>query len=528
MIPLKQMTQSVMSLEDTGETVYYTTNVRTFINILIAYAQTVSIHLYAHNGNTFDHFYLMQEWGYSVDNYVSDRNLKCGSLNIGKGIYFEDTFLWFTSSLKALGKDFGLVKLDKEFDNYNYLVVNDELVTYCCRDTRILLILMHIIRDEILPICANGLRVHNFYGIAHCAYYHSMTYLNEIYVPTKEMYNLLKQCYYGGRVDSCIWGRKVTGTFCTLDIRSMYPSSLCREMPAGELIRAPYRFEGKLGICDVTLEKEKPSCRECCFPILPCKNDNGLVFVSHGKIRGWYTTVDIDCALADGWKCTYHDVWLFRLSTLTLRECMQNLYEKRKGCPKGTGRNYAYKITANSLYGKYGQQLYEEDDEPNRSYYIAWFCLSWTRWQLLALRNMTGAIIYYGDTDSIIIDEKYCKEIPEHYFRNELANEDITIDKEDVFHTLYVCAKKVYCKISDNKFVCKAKGAHIPDLTPESYERMTLNEVIYTSHLEPKRLINKYGQCTHEPLQPKSRSLSLHIPDYAYVCKECNYYHNKY
>jgi hypothetical protein len=478
-------------------------------------------YLIAHNGNHYDHAFIIQ-WCNQHD--IPIRGPKGHYLCLTAYLYkcqmfFRDSIDYFKGSLASLGTWIGLPKLDMDLAN----PVPSAFIPYCMRDVEIVVKLISVGTTCFVQAFNLPYVLIYYFSIAHIAYLIQMKDIDVFqFTFVEQLHNILQTSYYGGRVYSCMYGMVKRGNLCCIDIRSQYPASLCRPYPCGTITRCKTRVPERLGIYFVEATRQWPGCITATKAIVPVRFRNTLGFVSHGKIRGWYCTPDIDAMIADNWFVIYLDGFVWSDTTTILRDRYVNLYALRKQTSKTDTMNQAYKLILNSSYGQFVHKYRAFDD---RAKYIGWFCLAYTRCQLLTLMRLTkDQPVYYGDTDSI-----YCStcSIPPHYLRNELSINpfDITVDCESYHKALYVVARKVYCTQDIDKV--RAKGMR----------QCTMQNIIDACR---KPVILPYlsrGVCSltlwqdnwmvdAHNLSEKARTLTVRVPPYMFKCNVCSMYHS--
>lgn len=495
--------------------VYFTTNMDKFVALIKAVCMYSNVFLIAHNGHKFDHFYVLDALDLPVNPRINTFVLLSLPCN-GHEISFGDTRAWFTMPLKALGNIVGLKKLD--------LDLRDPV--YCCRDTEIVVAAIKFINDYLLPVCHISQPYHCFYGIADATYRYVHSFLdNSMHFNWSiTLFNELSACFYGGRVDSCMYGMFFDEEITCLDITSMYPSSLCRKLPAGNLslVNGPPPPD-LLSICYVTVHKETASCSSACFGIMPVHLNNTIAFFDYGTFDGWYTSTDLDTFKLDGWSVQYHCAYVFD-SSCTLEPVYMKLYKLRKAPETIKQMDYAYKIAMNSSYGKFAQ-FERAESWCTRIPYIAWWCLAYSRVQLFHMKQMARhTTILYGDTDSIFIPSKDVpqmkKENPQ-YFQKTLAVEGITLADEGSKRGLIVLGKKSYCHGDTLKY----KGFIKDNLCKNEFRDALLGEEIVNIRdgISKKSLCN--GLCFIDKFRKLKRRGGVNIPVYKTLCTNCHLYH---
>lgn len=494
-------------------------------NKFISLVKTLTLHsdvvLVAHNGHKFDHFFVYD--ALDIPCAADVETFKLAELSINNHVItFADTWCWFTMKLADLGKLVGLPKLVE-------LAIDDPI--YCCRDTAIVVAALHLIRDAILPVCKIDLPYYCFYGVADVTYRYVHSFLdNSQHLNwSYSLWTVLSQCYYGGRVDSCMYGMHLNEEISCLDITSMYPSSLTRSLPAGNLsIVRGAPPPDKHSICCVTLHKDKRSCQSACFGILPVHMKTCIAFFDYGTFDGWYTSVDIAAFIDDGWLVQYHVCYVFD-GSCTLAPIYLDLYAKRKHPETTKNMDYAYKIAMNSSYGKFVQK-HRGGDWLSRLPYIGWWCTAHTRRQLLHLKQMaSNTVILYNDTDSIFVltrDVADMRRRCPQYFVKALATEGITVADEGSQTGLTVMGKKSYVWGKKIKFKGFEKPKRDDDASMATEIQYALFGETATNSREGipvKRIRN--GLSFIDRFKTLTRNANVNIPVYKDLCNKCGLYH---
>lgn len=509
--------------QGTIEEVSYTTNVDQFValvRLLLRHFDCVAV---GHNAHKFDHYFLSEMLDLELPKDIETFKL----MNIfveGHSLIFQDTIGWLTGNLHYVGKIVGLKKLDKD--------IHDP--AYCVRDTAIVVAAIKFVQTYLIEAtCKFKEPWYAFYGVADMAYryVHSFLVKEQHLGWSIELYNILKQSYYGGRVDSCMYGMFVEEDITCLDIRSMYPSSLCRELPAGNLIVTKSEPSSEyLFIAFCRCRKAPTTCASAAFGILPCRIASYNAFLDYGDVCGWYTSEDIRACRLDGWTIEVQVAYAFDSKT-TLAPVYTNLYNMRKLEASGTPLNHAYKIAMNSSYGKFAQKERKTEGMCTRLHYMAWWCLAHTRMQLYLLKEMCKhTTILYGDTDSVFIPAKDVPVIkiryPE-YFQNELAQKGITLSDDGTQKGLMVIAKKVYMWGNTIKYkgMSKTDSAGNALISKDDMRDLWLGETVVNIRdgIACKRIRN--GLCYIDRFSKLPRCSSIIVPPYKELCNKCMLYH---
>ena len=182
-----------------------------------------SLHLYAHNAffdlQVIGFFDTFNRWGWKLD-FVYDKGLTF-LLVIRKGessIKAISTTNFFDYSLKALGENIGLPKLDVDFG----AVSESDLTKYCHRD-------VEIASESLLQYIAFN-RVHDTGKFAMTKASQSFSCYRHRFMAKKIFIHgvpfvqeLERSAYFGGRTEAYRLGKITGGPFVFYDVNSMYP-----------------------------------------------------------------------------------------------------------------------------------------------------------------------------------------------------------------------------------------------------------------------------------------------------------------
>ncbi len=203
------------------------------------------LYIFAHN-SAYDYPLL------KMDSYFSDRNhtfkwfvinrpfIVRTELPMENGKFsctFTDTTNWFPKSLKALGKVFGIEKMDSpDFHNDD----DETVMTYCRQDTTVL--------AEIIKRYIEYIKSNNLGGIRFTIASQAMSAFQSGFLQPKtvlihnnqEILDLEMMSYRGGRTESFYLGEKEN--VYKVDVNSMYPFVMYNNpYPVKPLSRKPVR-----------------------------------------------------------------------------------------------------------------------------------------------------------------------------------------------------------------------------------------------------------------------------------------------
>lgn len=474
--------------------------------------------LIAHNGHNYDHLFVLDY----LEARLSTPQIGLTRYKNGQYIWqFRDSYKYFTSSLAVIGRDIvNLEKIEIDLGTEN----DEEMIRYCHRDCE-------IVHRLLLWLNVNMIKHYNlphhlmcYYSQADMAYDIVSRQLTQfVYTFIDGISDVLSASYYGGRVYSPIYGAEHREELCCIDIRSMYPASLCREYPCGETSFVTQFVPNRLGIYYIEASRSQVDCVKATKAILPIHLENSLAFVSSGEICGWYCQPDIEAMIKDNWSVNIRHGFVWAETTIELRSVYQSLYERRKQTPKGHALNHTLKIVLNSSYGKFCQKHGRLNSRPH---YVGWFCLAYTRLQLYELMQLTGdQPVWYGDTDSIYVNKDVVSRLTPAMLTNQLSitNDAITVDVESYHSCIGVVARKVY--YTDN--VVKCKGVRN---ATRAMLRESMSYPVKCKYLAKKSRVLKghdgvYRVDSHN-LYDAKRTLRVVVPTYMYKCS-CGLFHSK-
>lgn len=480
--------------------------------------------LFAHNGYGFDHIFLLEYITNCKDVFADFTDLRLLEIDWGKArLIFRDTRAFIQGKLAKIAEEMlGDKKIDLDLKIDHPI---ETLIEYCYKDVELVVKIVQYVQTHLL-------KAHNllsqpslYYGQADIAFRIVMRGV-DVFTHTLDntLHDLMSQCYYGGRVYSPIYGKHLKIDICCIDIRSMYPASLCRLYPCGDIFFSRDEIAGRLGIFYLTARRGKPSCVKMTKAIVPIRDKRGMYFVSHGLIKGFYCSPDIAAMRLDGWDVTIEWGIVWNDVTDILRTKYEGLYEERKQYPKSHAKNQSLKIVLNSSYGKFCQIESAHDSRPK---FVGWFCLAYSRLQLFHLMALTkDQPVLYGDTDSVFVSSKILP-IPDCVNVNHLSVTDdtITADVESFHKEIIVLGKKTYGLVDE----CKVKAKGIPSCTID-HMIAALSAPVNVPYLaKGNECIKQTSRGTivasAHNLVDKKRMLRVNIPKESYKCDDCKMFH---
>ena len=272
--------------------------------------------------NTFRGNYPRIRWLFGKSRLISCRYKK---------FIFYDTLNHWKLSVAKMGKHIGAAKLP----------FNPQNLKYCERDCK-------VTYDFVLSM----LRRYNRLGFKIKATLPSTVYnywLNN-YSPFRlgrideDLLDTYKQAYYGGRTE-CFYIGKLKGRIHTVDVNSLYPYVMRGEYPN------PYIVEDKFDLKSygITNARVEVNTR---LPILPYRTKTGKLIYPNGRFSGWWTNDELRYSQAKILKV--YKSYTFPVVCFPFKNFIDDFYQRRKRA-KDELLNMTYKISMNSLYGKFGQ-----------------------------------------------------------------------------------------------------------------------------------------------------------------------------
>jgi hypothetical protein len=273
------------------------------------------------------------------------------------GITFADSFNIFPFSVKAIGEQIGLPKLDLDdkFKSGNSdIEITDLDIEYCYRDCEIIykaLIAVFTVCGSV-KITLAGLSLALFRN----TYIKSVIHSDDNYI-----YDFFDS-YYGGRVEAFKLGKVKAFKY---DINSMYPYAMLKtDFPNPNYLKKvenpgiPYfnymlKYHEGLAHCTVIHHKSKVG-------LLPYRHNEKLCF-PNGTFSGCWNFNELRFAISTGIveiidvKYVVHGP----VYETPFKEYVSDIYNLRK---KSTGiYKTIYKLLLNSLYGKFAQKIAWDD-----------------------------------------------------------------------------------------------------------------------------------------------------------------------
>jgi len=303
-------------------------------------------------------FAYMREWGWTLD-FVYDKGLTY-ILKISHGkktMTLLSTTNWFDESLEKVGDMLGVPKLKVDFRN----VTREKLSVYCRRDTEIVVRAM----DAWMRFVA-GRRLGRFSltksSQALTAYRHRFMDVRIRLHRVKDIVQLERDAYMGGRTEAFHLGEVDGGPFVTLDINSMYPYVMKRFRYPCELVdygtpKKPEDLADVLRswnvIADADIETDEPAYAVQRY---------GKTIFPVGRFRTALCSEGLKYALARGHVKYIRQIAYYRSADL-FTDYVNYFHRLRTRYKKDNNliMSKLCKYMHNSLYGKFGQKKVMHD-----------------------------------------------------------------------------------------------------------------------------------------------------------------------
>lgn len=481
----------------------------------------------AYNGNKFDHLFLLN--GDDVSQCKFDgTKLLYGSLNGGKfQVIFRDLRNYITTgNLADVGSQIGISKLDTKDKSSD--------VTYAVRDT---VIVMHAAMRYLPDLLSTCIAVIfdtqydyiAYSSLAHIAYSFVMkkalSYC-DLYTMPKDCYDVFKQCYFGGIVHAPLTG-EIRRDVSMLDVVSLYPAAMCRRMPAGKC-SFHYKYQNwmadKLYICYAVLD----NCGAVDpFKVyMPCLLRGKTTFLPYGRVRGYYTSVEIKTMCDMGATIVESSDYLVWCSTTDAFSIVYNeMFELKQNSSKGSMTYWFYKIMLNASIGRMSL--------PTAIPYINWMCMSYSRrimyehsCRILDCNGITA--VCYMDTDSFVIPYRAYEDC-KHLLGSKLGDLSLEIKRAN-----FVCLGKKAYALFDNKYntiKIQCKGHVLEQLSARKMIDVLLCGDVKTTRNTPTKTLSVHNDTlrfTITAFLPLTRTLNETTPEHmTYRDDICMYIHNK-
>lgn len=345
--------------------------------------------IWAHNGGKYDWHFLFAELSDFVSTTlvepakVSDLDgalvqIQCYLTN-GHTLTFKDSYRLLPSSLKDLGRDFG-VKHQKLDEDIKEATREDILHSSSIREyNKLDCISLHEIMESYRTMIVSKLNINplNYISAASFAkgfFYNKYYGKYLIFNPSKPVYEFIARAYSGGRNEVFQRGI-VDGPLYVYDFTSLYPKAGTMMLPYGRPVhlKSVYIEQGKMdaflvknpGFYEVNIESPKRDH----LPLHGVISEGKFIFPIFSKSEeanppNEKTTVlfseEIRKGLTLGYKYNIISGYKFSLGPV-MKDCFEDLFRLRKeAIAKGnTALANVIKITINSAYGFNGFKKYD-------------------------------------------------------------------------------------------------------------------------------------------------------------------------
>jgi hypothetical protein len=243
-----------------------------------------------------------------------------------------------------------------------------------------------------------------------------------IALPTSEQETAFRQAVRGGRtykskhrfvsterqayLDGKISFDDISDYIVDADVVSLYPTAMAKyEYPVGDcsklsdadIVSNKLPADAKMGIYEVSYITNK----NLAHGIGGRRDETGKLWWDLVDSRGWYSSVDIEDMLANGYQITYHSGYYWTTTAFIFRDYIDELFADKAKAEKGTASYTLAKLFMNALYGKMIQRpIYTKSEiiSSNSEY--------WKFWGQNTVNEMTDLGKFYHISGSPRSDEK--------------------------------------------------------------------------------------------------------------------------
>ena len=304
--------------------------------------------------------------------------------------------------------------------------------------------------------------------------------------------DFIRRGYYGGIV--FITDSNPVENAVTYDINSSYPAQMRKGVPSGKAARTHHYYNSLE--CPGFYECEVSAPHDLIVPILPYRNDKGILEWVRGGFTGVYSNLEIDFAREHGYIIKTGMGYVFDDLCFPFDAYVDQCESIRTGAKK-TPRETVAKLMQNALYGKFGTKeerrvLFipetDEDftdatplnpDDPDNPFWVRredqsedmLNKIEWAAWITSQARLALLRVVYaigpslclYGDTDSLTMRPDADQSlIP-------CSNKYGDFKKEKVWEQFRAIAPKCYCGIIENRRTGKSKGQRSKRMTEAAW-----------------------------------------------------------
>lgn len=142
------------------------------------------------------------------------------------------------------------------------------------------------------------------------------------------------------------------------DMTSQYPTAMCEMLPVGNVakIKSVDNIDSCFGI--IYADIVSPTIEELRVPLIPRKLPSGEIDVPHNaKWSGWYSTIDLQTAVANKYK-VYPKVGVHFEKGTPFKSFINDIFPKKVESKekKEFVKTMIYKLLLNTLYGRMGMR----------------------------------------------------------------------------------------------------------------------------------------------------------------------------
>lgn len=266
-------------------------------------------------------------------------------------VTFLDTANYGVTTVKSLGQDMGYPKLSVDFDT----VGDDELMTYCHRDTQIIAEFVYTLQKFLID---NGLgpTKHTLASQALATFRYKFMYHAPYMHTNEQALRLEQEGYKGGRTECFHIGALPPGMYYYVDVNSIYPYAM-------KLDTLPIKLLGYSESVSIKHLKVRVKTRYVIADVLLKTEDNAYPYTDGGKLLfpvGTYRTVlhspELELALENDQVVHCYRCAVYQQGAIFDRYVDFFYGLKQEYTTQGnTSFRYIAKLFLNSLYGKFGQ-----------------------------------------------------------------------------------------------------------------------------------------------------------------------------
>jgi len=372
-----------------------------------------------------------------------------------------------------------------------------------------------VISDYSVPLSATAA------GTAMKAWKATLAKNEEYFITESNIEDYIRKAYFGGLV--FLTDTNIHKNAKTVDINSSYPANMrAHAMPDGRFIHVDSYVSAteKLGIFTVKMRAPE----DLIVPVLPHRNESGLVCWHGGEFTTTITNVDIDSAIRYGYTLLeVHDGIVFEDLAYPFKDFIDKAEQIRLK-NKGTARETVAKQMQNSLYGKFGSSkirsaiFHPVDDldynnalplstdcAPIDSYFwirkefkqdmpvkIEWACFitAYARRSLLdTIYSVGPEKCIYGDTDSITMTDDVDITLV------DIGNSYGQFKLEKTWNEFRALGPKLYTGMHTGEMHGAAKGLTRSQMTSEKWTELlnTGKTTTHTLQLDNLKAVMKKG-----------------------------------